>query len=243
MRILAFDTSAAISAVAVVDGDRVLAEDDAPSAALHGETLVPRIRAAMERAGLAFTDLDLVAVGVGPGSFTGLRVGLATAKGLALATGLALRGVDSLAALARGAIGEARASAAGDAIAVVVVDAHRGELFVAAYACGAGDTLRVLLAPSCAAPDAAAALVREACASEVAAGEAIVCGDAAAVHGATFVHALGGRARVAGARSGSPRGRFLAAEARSAFARDGASDLATLEPFYLRQAEVTLPSR
>lgn len=243
MRILAFDTSSSISAVSVVDGDRVLAEDDAPSAALHGETLVPRIRAAMQRAGLAYTDLDLVAVGVGPGSFTGLRVGLATAKGLALAAGVALRGVDSLAALARGALEDARVGATENAIAVTVVDAHRGEVFVAAYARSEGDALRVLLAPACAAPEAAAALVRDACAASVSVGAALVCGDAAVAHGAAFVGALGGRARMADAQGGSPRGRFLAAEARSAFAREGASDLATLEPFYLRQAEVTLPSR
>jgi tRNA threonylcarbamoyl adenosine modification protein YeaZ len=103
-RMLAFDTSADVTAVAVLEADEVIVEDSAASAERHAETLLPRIEECLARANLALSDIDVFAVGVGPGSFTGVRVGVATAKGLAFATGKPLRGVVSLAALAASVI-------------------------------------------------------------------------------------------------------------------------------------------
>ena len=100
-RILAFDTSANATAVAIVDGDRVFAEEAIETTSgRHAETLLPRIERCLAASSLTLADLELIAVGVGPGSFTGVRVGIATAKGLALATGIPVRGVVSLASLA-----------------------------------------------------------------------------------------------------------------------------------------------
>jgi tRNA threonylcarbamoyladenosine biosynthesis protein TsaB len=114
----------------------------------HTEPLAPAIAAALDGACCAARDLDGIVVDVGPGLFTGLRVGIATAKGLAVATGVALHAVtstDALAAAARdaGILGPV----------VAVVDARRGELFVASYAIGDGEPVllggpQVLAPPS-----------------------------------------------------------------------------------------------
>jgi tRNA threonylcarbamoyladenosine biosynthesis protein TsaB len=90
----------------------------------HARELMPAVAEAMERAGVGWGDLDAIAVGVGPGSFTGLRIGVATARALARAGGLPLRPVSSLAALAAGI---------GAPLRLPLIDARRGELFGALY--------------------------------------------------------------------------------------------------------------
>jgi tRNA threonylcarbamoyladenosine biosynthesis protein TsaB len=91
----------------------------------HASELMPAVAEVMERAGTGYGDLEAIAVGVGPGTFTGLRIGVATARGLATAAGLPLRRVSSLAALAAGI------DAAGPVLPLI--DARRGELFAALF--------------------------------------------------------------------------------------------------------------
>jgi tRNA threonylcarbamoyladenosine biosynthesis protein TsaB len=110
---------------------------------------MPAVAEVMERAELRFGDLEAIAVGVGPGTFTGLRIGIATARALASASGLLLRPVSSLAALAEGIDGELRLS---------LIDARRGELFGALHD-AAGE---VVWPPFVAAPELVAERVREA---------------------------------------------------------------------------------
>jgi tRNA threonylcarbamoyladenosine biosynthesis protein TsaB len=99
----------------------------------HARELLPAVGEAMRRAGLDFGDLEAIAVGVGPGSFTGLRIGVATARALAGANGLPLKPVSSLAALAAG-IAEHDPSPGGPRPAILpVIDAKRGEVFAALY--------------------------------------------------------------------------------------------------------------
>ena len=119
---LALDTCLGACSVAVVDGERVLASMSEPMTRGHQERLAPMARDAMTAAGLAFSKLDRIGVTVGPGSFTGLRVGLAFAKGLALALDRPCIGVGSLEALAM-SVGEAGACAA-------VIDAGRGNVYL-----------------------------------------------------------------------------------------------------------------
>jgi tRNA threonylcarbamoyladenosine biosynthesis protein TsaB len=89
---------------------------------------MPAIDRVMRDAGLGYADLDAIAVGIGPGTFTGLRIGIATARGIAHARGLPLHPVLSLAALAAGIESE---------VALPLIDARRGEVFGAAYSNGA----------------------------------------------------------------------------------------------------------
>lgn len=90
----------------------------------HAERLVPMIGEVMERAGLAFSDIDEIAVTIGPGTFTGTRIGIAAARSFALATGARTGGYSSLAVMAE----VARREVAADLMAVVV-DARRGEVY------------------------------------------------------------------------------------------------------------------
>jgi tRNA threonylcarbamoyladenosine biosynthesis protein TsaB len=90
----------------------------------HAGELMPAVAETMERAGVGWGDLGAIAVGVGPGAFTGLRIGVATARALASANGLPLRPVSSLAALAAGIDAPLR---------LALIDAKRGELFAALF--------------------------------------------------------------------------------------------------------------
>ena len=113
MLTLAFDTATAVATSAHVDGDEVLGERVS-----RAQTLLEDVDALLRQAGAHPSDLDRLAVGIGPGSFTGVRIGLAVARGLALSLDLPGSGVSTLAALAAGAPG-----------ALPVVDAKRREVF------------------------------------------------------------------------------------------------------------------
>jgi tRNA threonylcarbamoyladenosine biosynthesis protein TsaB len=130
--VLGIDTATASTAVAVrlADGREVELRDDPPPGErpAHTARLLPLIAGALEEAGLRLEEVDRIAVGTGPGSFTGLRIGVATARGLAQAGGVALVGVSTLRALAAAA-----AEREPDATVAAVVDARRGEAFAAAW--------------------------------------------------------------------------------------------------------------
>ncbi len=148
MIVLALDTATAATAVAVLDsgglGAAVERRHDPALGERPGHTtrVLGLCAAALEAAGAEWDDLDRIAVGTGPGSFTGLRIGLATAHGLALARGLPLVGVSSLHALADGAVEDAP----GGRVAAVL-DARRGEAFAAAWDGGSVAMAPVALAP------------------------------------------------------------------------------------------------
>lgn len=128
---LALDTSTSAITAAVHDGDRVLASGSELDPRRHTELLAPLVERVLAEAGLAPTDLTDVAVGTGPGPFTGLRVGMVTARVLGWSTGAAVHGVCSLDVLAHQA---ALAGATGDLL--VATDARRKEVYVARYAIG-----------------------------------------------------------------------------------------------------------
>ncbi len=114
MLILAFDTATDVATSALVDDGEVLGERTS-----RAQTLLEDVDALLRQGGARPADVDALAVGIGPGSFTGVRIGLATARGLALALGIPAAGVSTLAALAAGAPG-----------ARPVIDARRREVFV-----------------------------------------------------------------------------------------------------------------
>jgi tRNA threonylcarbamoyladenosine biosynthesis protein TsaB len=160
---LGIDTSTSASAACVLGADGASFEVEPPPERLgerpaHARELLPAVASVMERAGLGFGDLDGIAVGVGPGTFTGLRIGIATARALASSAGLALRPVSSLAALAEGIEAEQR---------LALIDARRGEVFGALYAAGGEQ----LWPPFVAAPEWVAERVREAGVRPRAAGD------------------------------------------------------------------------
>jgi tRNA threonylcarbamoyladenosine biosynthesis protein TsaB len=160
--VLGFDTATSATAVGLTlaDGSTVQARDDPPAGRRpgHATRLLPLASELLSAAGLGWSELERIAVGVGPGTFTGLRIGIATARGLAQSLGVQLVGVSSLWALALGAreategagnggmVGTVEAGRLGGVLAAI--DARRGEVFVAAYDGGVE-----VLAPHAVPPD------------------------------------------------------------------------------------------
>jgi tRNA threonylcarbamoyladenosine biosynthesis protein TsaB len=133
VRILGFDTATRATTVALLDTDTGIereARDDPPPGARpgHATRLLPLAAELLERAGGGWEAIDRLAVGTGPGTFTGLRIGVATARALARARDLPLVGVSTLRSLAMNA-----APASGNATVLAVLDARRGEVFAAAW--------------------------------------------------------------------------------------------------------------
>jgi tRNA threonylcarbamoyladenosine biosynthesis protein TsaB len=127
MCLLALDTSASSCSVAVVRGGELLSEMTVMSpAGAHNRQLMPLVHEVLRQAGLGLNVVDTLAVTVGPGTFTGLRVGLATAQGLALAGGQALLGISTLEAMATQALPY-------HGLICSLLDARRGEVYLACY--------------------------------------------------------------------------------------------------------------
>jgi tRNA threonylcarbamoyladenosine biosynthesis protein TsaB len=163
--LLGIDTSTSAASACVLRADGEWFEVAPPPGRLqrppaHATELMPAVAEVMSRAGVGWADLDAIAVGVGPGAFTGLRIGVATARGLAGASGLPLRPVSSLAALAAGIEGELR---------LPLIDARRGEVFGALY-----DGEERLWAPCAIAPAELATRLRDEGFTPLAAGDGSV---------------------------------------------------------------------
>ncbi|MGA1257580.1 MAG: tRNA (adenosine(37)-N6)-threonylcarbamoyltransferase complex dimerization subunit type 1 TsaB, partial [Ilumatobacteraceae bacterium] len=154
MIVLGIDTATTMVSVAVVDGATVLASSELRSDRRHAEDLTPMIDFVVKRAGLSFADLDAVAVDVGPGLFTGMRVGIASAQALAFALSIPLVGVDGLEALVAAIPGAVAEQAE---VIVPTIDARRREV---AWAMHSNVSGRVL-APRVGGLDALLAGVRE----------------------------------------------------------------------------------
>jgi tRNA threonylcarbamoyladenosine biosynthesis protein TsaB len=226
--ILGLDTATAATAVAVwaPDGPAIERRDDpAPGQRpAHGSRLLPLIEEAL--AGTGWDAVERIAVGVGPGGFTGLRLGIATARALAQARDLPLVGVSSLAALAAGAGDEGS-----EATVVAVIDARRGEVFAAA----AGWFEPAAIAPA----DLAARLESRGAAPDEprGAGPALMAvGD-----GAVRFRAELERAGAAVPGDGSPLHRVSALQVCRLGAAGDPADRDALLPDYRREPDATPP--
>ncbi len=137
MRVLAIDTALEACSAAVLDTERasVVAHESQAMLRGHAEALIPLIARVLERARLTFSEIDRIAVTTGPGSFTGLRVGISAARGIALATGKPAVGLSTLAAYAAPFI------AADDTLPVVAaIDARHDHVYLQVFGPG-GRTL------------------------------------------------------------------------------------------------------
>ena len=218
-RLAAIDTSTALGSVALFEGERLVADDARRVSNAHGESLLPMVSALFERVGWSPADVARWVVGIGPGSFTGVRIGVATAKGIVLATGAAIVGVTSLDAVTYGL--------GGDALVVSAVAAGKGEIFVQARR---GD--RLVLAPTHILIARVAASVAEVAAPDE---RIVVAGEAARE---VDWSPLGDRV----ALELTPPNDLPRAASLAAIARGRAPDDAdTLEPMYVRAPEITMP--
>jgi tRNA threonylcarbamoyladenosine biosynthesis protein TsaB len=206
------DAAAAACSVALWRDGRVLAYRESPMARGHAEALMPLVLETMAASGLAFADLGKVAVGVGPGSFTGIRIALAAARGIGLALSLPVAGIDSFNAVAA----TISSSAIGERSLLIVIDSKRRELFGQYF-----DSRRRPLGEPLVL-DPATMLERRP------AGQLFVAGD-----GADHLPAAPYMARAEG--TGRPDARAIAQ-----LAAEGRVILAA-RPLYLRPPDVTLP--
>jgi tRNA threonylcarbamoyladenosine biosynthesis protein TsaB len=134
VRVLALDTTSRRGSIALIERDHIVAERQADPLRLPAEWLPGGLLSLLEQQGVKLSDLDLFAVAAGPGSFTGLRVGIATIQGLALVVARPVVAVSTLDALAHVAHGHVPAGA----LVGVWTDASRGEVYSALYRAGPG---------------------------------------------------------------------------------------------------------
>lgn len=127
MNIVAIDSSGLVATVAIMTEEKMVAEYTINNKKTHSQTLLPMLDEIVKASGLAKKEIDAVAISKGPGSFTGLRIGSATAKGLGLALDKPLIEVSTLMALAYNVWG------AKDAVVCPIMDARRGEVYTALY--------------------------------------------------------------------------------------------------------------
>lgn len=213
MQVLALDSATSACSAALWRDGTVRARRFAVMARGQSEALVPMIAEVMAEAGIAFDALDLLAVTVGPGAFTGIRIGLATARALALATGKPLAGIATPEAVAAAVPAGERAGRT----LLVALDSRRAEVWVQAF----DPALAPLSEVMALAPERVAALV---------AGPVVVAGDAAAL---VLPHLAAARAAT------SPGAPDAARVAALAAARWAAGTALPPEPLYLRPADVT----
>ena len=131
MNILAIESSGLVASAAVIEDELLKAEFTINNKLTHSETLLPMIRRMYDISGLKLEDTDAIALSAGPGSFTGLRIGAATAKGLALALNIPVISVSSLQSMAYGLC------QVSDACICPIMDARREQVYSAAYCSGA----------------------------------------------------------------------------------------------------------
>jgi tRNA threonylcarbamoyladenosine biosynthesis protein TsaB len=144
MHVLAIDTALEACSAAVLDTERsdILAHESRPMQRGHAEALIPLIQRVMDQAGLIFAELNRIAVTTGPGSFTGLRVGIAAARGIGLAADKPVVGLSTLAAYAAPFI------AADDTLPVVaVIDARHDHVYLQVFGPGGRTLVAPRLAP------------------------------------------------------------------------------------------------
>jgi tRNA threonylcarbamoyladenosine biosynthesis protein TsaB len=217
--VLAFDTAGNGCSAAVLRDGKIAARRFAAMARGQSEQLLPMIETVLGEAGLVIGALDLIAVTVGPGAFTGLRIGIAAARGLALASGVPALGITSFAAVAAQV---PRAARAGRAL-VVALDSRRAELYLQAF-----DADGVPLGDG--------ALVAPAdLADWVPSGSLLLAGDAAP----TLAAALAGRHPEIAAGSGIADAADMARLAAVAW-QPGLRP-ASPRPLYLRAPDTTAP--
>lgn len=217
--VLGIESATALGGVALVSGDgRVLGEYALRGRESHAERIAPAVGELLEALGATPADLGAVAVSCGPGSFTGLRTGVAAAKGLAFSRGIPLYGVPTLEALAANA-------PPGSGSVCAVLGARRGELYRALFAAGAAGTVR--RTPDQLVPE-------QELAADLPAG-CLLLGEFAPVAGCAAPHLRRGPEHL-----NHPRAAVIALAGLAALRSGRPSELASLAPVYLRPAGDTV---
>lgn len=232
MTTLCIDTATEVGTVAIARNGAVAAAVTWRSSSRHGENLFGHIDSALSEAGVARSEIAVIGVDIGPGRFTSLRVGLGTAKGLALGLDVPIVGVSSLRVLARSL------NSADEVVRVPLMNAYRGDLFAAAYVLD-GDIDEELVPPIFGSPEVVLRHVRDAVGNRSIA----VCGEGVKARAEAVETFLGAIIDERTKPVETPSASGLAAEIEHVMRGRGPDDLASLEPLYLRPSDAKLPAR
>jgi tRNA threonylcarbamoyladenosine biosynthesis protein TsaB len=240
MRILGIDTSIPGASVALVEDGKLLAEKivaettasgdlvRGPRLGNHAETVLSLVQALLDTVRASFQDLSGIAVSIGPGSFTGLRIGLATAKGMAYESGLPLVGISTLEANA------ARVKKKFHGIIGSMLDARKGEVYLALFRRGSAETPARLTYDRVMSVRSAIDLMREY--SEIGSPMLLV-GNGARAYEGPLRESLGASIRICSALAYGSVALQVARLAGERFAAHSFDDIGTLTPVYLRLSE------
>jgi tRNA threonylcarbamoyladenosine biosynthesis protein TsaB len=224
MKLLAVDTATRSCSVAVVQGRALLSELTIDNGQTHTKHLNLLIRQAVELAGISIADLDGFVVTKGPGSFTGLRIGLSTVKGLAAAYGRPIVGVSTLETLARQA-------GVVDRLICPLVDARRGEVYFSGYRYENCE-LRQQSAEQAVAPDKMLGELKEPC---------FFIGNGSAVYRQDIIDRLQDRAQFATPGLNTIRAATVALLGYRRIAAGEGDEIDSMVPTYLRKSDAELP--
>ncbi len=224
MRILAVETATPQGSIALVDESKVLGELQSPQGMTHAHWLMPAIDRLLQAASLSLEQLDGLAVSAGPGSFTGLRIGLSTVKGLALGSGKPVAAVPTLDALAL-AVGSCRR------LLCAILDARKKEVYAAFFQPDEDGRLKRRTDDLALAPERLADRIDQ---------PVLFVGNGIDPYRRVLSAALGRRALFASGRYRYPRARVVAELARPRLARGQGDALEALEPRYVRPSEAEI---
>ena len=222
MKILALETSAKAVSAAVSEDGKILCSGYQDTGLTHSRTLMPIVEHILKNTGLTVADMDAIAVAAGPGSFTGIRIGVAAAKGLAFAADKPAVGVSTLAAMARNV-------AFCDGLVVCAMDARRQQVYNALFEAKDGQLTRLT-------PDRAISLEELAAELENDLHPKTVVGDGARLCFAHLTEA-GISCRLAPAHLVMQNAMSVALEAEAMAAEGNLVSAQALEPVYLRPAQ------
>ncbi len=218
MIILGIDASSDAAAIGIHRDGALLCEYTLSGAKNHSVRLVPMIEEALRAAELTFSDIDAYACGVGPGSFTGVRIGVATAKGFAQALGKPMVALSSLAVLAENI-------RAYEGLRVAAVYARADELFCAAYDKEGREVL-----PPC-------VMTVEKLLDFLQDKDCLLCGNGATKYAAEITERTGGRAKIAPGQENTIRGGAVSALGEGAFLTGQTCTYEEMAPVYLRVSQ------
>jgi tRNA threonylcarbamoyladenosine biosynthesis protein TsaB len=224
--VLGLDTSTSVASLALIRGGRVAASIARPVTS-HGAALPAAVEELLGAAGQAIGGLGAIAVGIGPGSYTGLRIGISYAKGIAMAIGCALVGVPGFDAIALSAL--ERNNVDPGRLVCVIGDARKGEVYGALYR-GVADGLEKLSEESVVTLEHLASRIAE---------DVMFVGDERAKDAAALVESRGHRVAVFFTGMLDLRGVCVAALGGARFTRGETDRAASLEPLYIRTPEAT----
>lgn len=221
--ILSFDTATSNCSVALTRNGTVVASVNYSSGVTHSRRLLSSIDDLLGDASMKLGDLSAIAVGLGPGSFTGLRIGMATAKGLCHMSGIPLIGISSLDAIG--------ASIRSSKLICALLDARKNEVYSCFYRSGSEPFARRCSEPLVTPPEKLAALINE---------PVVMAGDGVDVYNTIWTEVLGNMLEKAPAENRFPAADYIGFLAEAELQAENFLDLASCAPSYIRSSDAEL---